>query len=688
MSDKKVLTIKEIEARNAQASYFGNGIQLAGGFDLGAKAALDSRATVKTILERDAHVTGNRAYEGMMVYVEETKKTYQLIDGSWEEFGFNADKFEAGIEDNLTSHSTITALSANQGRVLKEALDAQGEQLTTIEGKLDTAIEDIAGLGTELESGLTALDEKITAETEARQTADSALQSTIAEEVLRAKAAEKVLEDKLAIVQGTEEVEGSIAKALADAKVYTDTEVQGLNTTLTSAIDTAKTEAIDTAKQYADAEILKVTQSSNELAGRVDALDNELTGKVPALEGKVATAEGQIAALELGLSQEKTAREEADNALDAKIAANTSAIAQESGERLAGDQALQGLIDGLDARLGSVETDLSNISTDWADIESKPFETLGSTLEVTEGTKLDVKIDGSTIIKTELGALQVADGLFANEGHNHDEDYASKAHEENQEIHLTAEEKVNVGKIPTIESDVNLLKTTVGASSTHVIVQTLSELEGLIESCNHATIAHVIESNETYILEKDSDVNGNFITPEWIKLSDADALVSVDWSVINDKPFSTVGQGLVVEEDAVKVNTDETTITIEDGKIKVADGVFSTVDHTHTVTWEEIVNKPTVFTTQVSAEAWQLGTDLDEGLFSTVVEHNKNSEDVDVKVYGVNKLERLVAVEVIDENSVKIWTDTAEIVNVKVFSYSFTNPSMHSAVIAKAKRAK
>jgi hypothetical protein len=73
------------------------GINVASGFALAAKAPLDARLTVDTIAERDEHVTGNRSYEGMLVYVKEDQKTYQLINGEWEEFGFNEEKFEAGV---------------------------------------------------------------------------------------------------------------------------------------------------------------------------------------------------------------------------------------------------------------------------------------------------------------------------------------------------------------------------------------------------------------------------------------------------------------------------------------------------------------------------------------------------------------------------------------------------------------
>lgn len=65
-------------------NYFGKGIPLASGFDYGAKAPLDSRIRVKTIVERDAHVTNNRAYEGMRVFVIDEGKEYRYNGSEWE----------------------------------------------------------------------------------------------------------------------------------------------------------------------------------------------------------------------------------------------------------------------------------------------------------------------------------------------------------------------------------------------------------------------------------------------------------------------------------------------------------------------------------------------------------------------------------------------------------------------------
>lgn len=69
------------------ATQFGKGISIVSGFDLGAKAPVDSRYVVATIADRDAHVTNNRAYKGMLVYVEETGINYRYNGATWDEFG-------------------------------------------------------------------------------------------------------------------------------------------------------------------------------------------------------------------------------------------------------------------------------------------------------------------------------------------------------------------------------------------------------------------------------------------------------------------------------------------------------------------------------------------------------------------------------------------------------------------------
>lgn len=111
-------------------TFYGTGITVASGFDLGAKAPLDSRIVVNTIEERDAHVTNNRAYDGMIVYVKEDNTTYQYLKEEWVIFG-------AEVIDNLGSTSVIKGLSANQGRVLDEKITELQKEVENVDGKID-----------------------------------------------------------------------------------------------------------------------------------------------------------------------------------------------------------------------------------------------------------------------------------------------------------------------------------------------------------------------------------------------------------------------------------------------------------------------------------------------------------------------------------------------------------------------
>ena len=84
----------------------GKNITLGCGFDLQAKAPLDSRQVVPEYAGLQALIDGNAAYEGMIVYDEETKKTYQaqIVDDvlTFREFGIN----EAELKDLIASETT------------------------------------------------------------------------------------------------------------------------------------------------------------------------------------------------------------------------------------------------------------------------------------------------------------------------------------------------------------------------------------------------------------------------------------------------------------------------------------------------------------------------------------------------------------------------------------------------------
>ena len=96
---------------------FGKGIPLASGFDLGAKSPLDSRITVETLEERDLHVTGNRAYEGMLVFVTQEDTLYRYSKGEWkiiptrDELVIKSSELDNDI--NFTTRDEVTYLIEN-----------------------------------------------------------------------------------------------------------------------------------------------------------------------------------------------------------------------------------------------------------------------------------------------------------------------------------------------------------------------------------------------------------------------------------------------------------------------------------------------------------------------------------------------------------------------------------------------
>lgn len=108
------------------AEFFGKGISVGSGFDLGANLPLDNRTVQATLADRDAMPT-IQLVEGLLVYVKENKTTYVLkgfdADGSnrvWEPLAVGT---VVEIINSLESDRTDAALSAAQGKTLKTLVD-------------------------------------------------------------------------------------------------------------------------------------------------------------------------------------------------------------------------------------------------------------------------------------------------------------------------------------------------------------------------------------------------------------------------------------------------------------------------------------------------------------------------------------------------------------------------------------
>ena len=142
-----------------------SGIIMTDGFFVAAKKPADMKSIADTIEARDAYVTDNVAYEGMLVYVSEDGKTYQYTkDTTWKEFGFNVEDFQRQVYDGLDSDSTTFALSARQGKVLNTNLTTHindnikhitAQERTTWNAKADNTV------ATQTSNGLMSSTDKI-----------------------------------------------------------------------------------------------------------------------------------------------------------------------------------------------------------------------------------------------------------------------------------------------------------------------------------------------------------------------------------------------------------------------------------------------------------------------------------------------------------------------------------------------
>lgn len=108
------------------AEFFGKGISVGSGFDLGANLPLDNRTVQATLADRDSMPT-IQLVEGLFVYVKENKTAYILkgfdSDGSNRVWETVATGKVVEIIDSLESDKTDAALSAAQGKALKTLVD-------------------------------------------------------------------------------------------------------------------------------------------------------------------------------------------------------------------------------------------------------------------------------------------------------------------------------------------------------------------------------------------------------------------------------------------------------------------------------------------------------------------------------------------------------------------------------------
>lgn len=83
------------------------------------------------------------------------------------------------------------------------------------------------------------------------------------------------------------------------------------------------------------------------------------------------------------------------------------------------------------------------------------------------------------------------------------------------------------------------------------------------------------------------------------------------------------------------------------------------------IEWSDIKGRPSE-PVGIKVGNWALGSGEDEGLFYSIVEHQLDTKILNVVAYGEDNVERFVALEIVDNTSFKIWTDTQEMLTIYI----------------------
>ena len=305
--------------------FFGKGITVASGFDLGAKAPLDARTVVNTIEERDAHITGNRAYPGMIVFVIADGKNYQYNGTEFKELVADVDLSAYAkisyVDEQIANAITSGTIDLTAYAKTEDVNTALAAKVDVVEGSRLMTEEEatkLAGLENFDDSALQeAIDAKAAqADLEALQTevAAKAVKADV-EAALAEKAAQADVEAALALKADKTDLEGlatetfvtnEVAKLVGAAGEDLDTLEELANAikehqdvydayvaTVNAALDT-KVDKVDGAGLMTDEEKEKLAGLENFNA---TDLEEAIAGKVDKVEGYSLVADTEIARL-------------------------------------------------------------------------------------------------------------------------------------------------------------------------------------------------------------------------------------------------------------------------------------------------------------------------------------------------------------------------------------------------------
>ena len=197
--------------------------------------------------------------------------------------------------DAAKAHEFVTAaVQGEDGKVVVSRRALEAADIPTIgEGQVDGLTEKLGNINTEIAGVKTTATENLA---EAKGYADQQVKKLADGQVATNKA-------HIETLMGADTVEGSVAKALKDAKGYTDGQVSNAKTELQGYADQAEADALKAAKDYVDAEISAITGGG--------------TGSLSALEKRVKANEDAIGVINGADTVEGSLAKVAKDAADA-----------------------------------------------------------------------------------------------------------------------------------------------------------------------------------------------------------------------------------------------------------------------------------------------------------------------------------------------------------------------------------
>ena len=367
----------------------------------GADAATEGIAGVQSAL--DAEIAARKAVDGQngQTYVANENTNYISEATSLNDADI---KLDSAIKVNADAIAVLNGGVDVEGSVAKSVADAVADVKSEIEGELgDDDAKTLASLNDRIDSAIAdaataakAATTKVAikegeqhleiVETEGvdkekiftLNTIDVASASALSDEISARTDADKALSDRLDIIEGEDDVEGSIANAVADAK----SELLGGAAEEYNTLGKLEDKII-AAENAAKAAATIVEKDASAINLTLSVATNETTG------AKTYTIGQSDIASAAALDAEVSARTDADNALSERITSNADAITVLNG--------------GVDVN-GSVAKAVNDAKSELLG-DAEKYNTLG---------KLEDKIDEAIADAKSYSIVAITEGLSAN----------------------------------------------------------------------------------------------------------------------------------------------------------------------------------------------------------------------------------------------------------------------------------